>query len=238
MNSPVKSPSRRFNHSNSNLSGNAVQNGSSNITLSSTSNNVLYSDRFIPSRLSSNLEEAFDLLEASKEQTSSSSSISGSQTTLVHENQVILNNLIRTELLGQGQSLIDYTNTSRLQSETLNSPGRKESSLFKYRSHSNSNNADAQLSASNLKEYPISTSAPGSPGGSSINRTLSSPKKPTRKISKTPYKVLDAPALQDDYYLNLVDWSHSNVLSVALGPSVYLWSACTSKVGWLVGDWY
>ena len=238
MNSPVQSPSRRFNHSNSNSSGNALQNGSNNLTLSSISNNnVLYSDRFIPSRLSSNLEEAFDLLEASKEQ-SSSSSISGSQTTPVHENQVILNNLIRTELLGQGQSFVDFTNTSRLQSETLNSPGRKESSLFKYRSHSNSNNADAQLSASNLKEYPISTAAPGSPGGSSINRTLSSPKKPTRKISKTPYKVLDAPALQDDYYLNLVDWSHSNVLSVALGPSVYLWSACTSKVGGLVGDWY
>ena len=51
-----------------------------------------------------------------------------------------------------------------------------------------------------------------------------------RKISKTPYKVLDAPALQDDYYLNLVDWSHSNVLSVALGSCVYLWSANTSKV--------
>lgn len=228
MNSPLQSPSRRFSHSNSNST---VQNGSSNLTLSSssTSNNVLYSDRFIPSRLSSNLEEAFDLLEASKEQISSSSIVSGSQTTPVHENQVILNNLIRTELLGQGQSLIDYSNTSRLQSETLNSPGRKESSLFKYRSHS-TNNADAQIS-SNLKEYPISTAAPGSPGGSSINRTLSSPKKPTRKISKTPYKVLDAPALQDDYYLNLVDWSHSNVLSVALGPSVYLWSACTSKVG-------
>jgi len=44
-----------------------------------------------------------------------------------------------------------------------------------------------------------------------------SPKKPVRKISKTPYKVLDAPSLQDDYYLNLVDWSHNNVLSVALG---------------------
>jgi WD40 repeat protein len=51
-----------------------------------------------------------------------------------------------------------------------------------------------------------------------------------RKISKTPYKVLDAPSLQDDYYLNLVDWSHSNVLSVALGSCVYLWSAHTSKV--------
>jgi cell division cycle 20-like protein 1 (cofactor of APC complex) len=29
----------------------------------------------------------------------------------------------------------------------------------------------------------------------------------TRKISKIPFKVLDAPSLQDDFYLNLIDWS-------------------------------
>jgi cell division cycle 20-like protein 1 (cofactor of APC complex) len=51
-----------------------------------------------------------------------------------------------------------------------------------------------------------------------------------RKISKTPFKVLDAPSLQDDYYLNLVDWSSTNVLAVALANAVYLWSANTSKV--------
>lgn len=51
-----------------------------------------------------------------------------------------------------------------------------------------------------------------------------------RKISKIPFKVLDAPELQDDFYLNLVDWSSQNVLSVGLGTSVYLWSACTSQV--------
>jgi cell division cycle 20-like protein 1 (cofactor of APC complex) len=42
--------------------------------------------------------------------------------------------------------------------------------------------------------------------------------------------VLDAPALQDDFYLNLVDWSPGNVLAVGLGSSVYLWSAFTSRV--------
>ena len=35
---------------------------------------------------------------------------------------------------------------------------------------------------------------------------------------------------QDDYYLNLVDWSSTNYLSVALGNSVYLWSASNLKV--------
>lgn len=55
-------------------------------------------------------------------------------------------------------------------------------------------------------------------------------KKIVRKINKTPYKVLDAPQLQDDFYLNLVDWSSSNTLAVGLSQSVYLWSACTSRV--------
>lgn len=50
------------------------------------------------------------------------------------------------------------------------------------------------------------------------------------QIAKLPYKVLDAPALLDDYYLNLVEWSAQNVIAVGLGRCVYLWSAHTSKV--------
>ena len=43
-----------------------------------------------------------------------------------------------------------------------------------------------------------------------------------RKINKMPFKVLDAPQLEDDYYLNLVDWSSENVLAVGLRRAVYL----------------
>lgn len=43
-------------------------------------------------------------------------------------------------------------------------------------------------------------------------------------------QVLDAPALADDFYLNLVDWSAQNLLAVGLDSCVYLWSAHTSKV--------
>ena len=56
------------------------------------------------------------------------------------------------------------------------------------------------------------------------------PRAPPRKVSRAPFKVLDAPGLADDFYLNLVDWSASNVLAVGLGTCVYLWSACTSSV--------
>ncbi|KAL0738804.1 hypothetical protein Bca4012_015014 [Brassica carinata] len=66
-----------------------------------------------------------------------------------------------------------------------------------------------------------------------------SPIKALRKVSRSPSKilvdvmsleVLDAPDLQDDFYLNLVDWSAQNVLAVGLGNCVYLWNACSSKV--------
>ena len=56
------------------------------------------------------------------------------------------------------------------------------------------------------------------------------PQKKTRKIPKIPYKVLDAPQLRDDYYLNLVDWSDTNNLAVALSSCVYIWSASSSAV--------
>ncbi|KAI9902914.1 hypothetical protein N3K66_002266 [Trichothecium roseum] len=59
---------------------------------------------------------------------------------------------------------------------------------------------------------------------------LLSPRRQPRAVSKVPYKVLDAPELADDFYLNLVDWGSANVLGVGLGNSVYMWNAQTSKV--------
>lgn len=41
---------------------------------------------------------------------------------------------------------------------------------------------------------------------------------------------MDAPSLEDDYYLNLLDWGSQNYLSVGLSSSVYLWNAANSKV--------
>jgi cell division cycle protein 20 (cofactor of APC complex) len=51
-----------------------------------------------------------------------------------------------------------------------------------------------------------------------------------RHIPQTPDRILDAPELVDDYYLNLLDWSHENMLAVALGSSVYLWNANTGDI--------
>jgi cell division cycle protein 20 (cofactor of APC complex) len=48
-----------------------------------------------------------------------------------------------------------------------------------------------------------------------------------RSIPTVPERILDIPELVDDYYLNLVDWSKQNVISIALNKTLYLWNATT-----------
>jgi cell division cycle protein 20 (cofactor of APC complex) len=50
-------------------------------------------------------------------------------------------------------------------------------------------------------------------------------KKTFRHVPSAPERILDAPELIDDYYLNLIDWGASNQVAVALGGVVYLWNA-------------
>jgi cell division cycle 20-like protein 1 (cofactor of APC complex) len=50
-----------------------------------------------------------------------------------------------------------------------------------------------------------------------------------RKIKETPFKILDAPALQDDFYFNIVDWSQTNFISIGLLNHVYTLNASTNK---------
>ncbi|KAJ3055968.1 substrate-specific activator of APC-dependent proteolysis [Rhizophlyctis rosea] len=75
---------------------------------------------------------------------------------------------------------------------------------------------------------------PGSSARSPVGRyDMPRSASPTRRpwqIPRQPYKVLDAPDLVDDFYLNLVDWSSKNSLAVGLGSCVYLWEANTAKV--------
>ncbi|KAL6584384.1 hypothetical protein OROMI_003673 [Orobanche minor] len=48
-------------------------------------------------------------------------------------------------------------------------------------------------------------------------------------IPQTPERTLD-----DDYCLNLLDWGRSNILSIALGNTVYLWDASDGSTSVLV----
>ncbi|KAL3630782.1 hypothetical protein CASFOL_023766 [Castilleja foliolosa] len=60
------------------------------------------------------------------------------------------------------------------------------------------------------------------------------PVKPRRHIPQTSERTLDAPEILDDFYLNILDWGSSNVLSIALGCTVYLWDASDGSTSELV----
>lgn len=92
----------------------------------------------------------------------------------------------------------------------------------------------------NLDQYRImcySDKAPVAPEGPARNlnvvysssKTGASAKKASRVIPSQPEKILDAPQLINDWYLNLVSWNSASVLAVALSSSVYLWSAITGE---------
>eukprot|EP00904_Undaria_pinnatifida_P008887 jgi/Undpi1/5128/HiC_scaffold_19.g08480.m1 len=147
------------------------------------------------------------------------------------EGQTMLNMLLRSELLG-GDSASSTAAASPARAEQMGGSawrgvGRGEvgagraltpsPNVFRFKVPRQSYEDDVKMTYS---ISPVSLST----------RLLSKPSKVKRKIPKIPFKVLDAPQLQDDFYLNLVDWSSLNVLAVGLGACVYLWSACTSKV--------
>lgn len=121
--------------------------------------------------------------------------------------------LLKNELLGAGIEDVKEQTEERKVCAPLVSRN-----LFRYRVR------DCEALSEPASPYSLS------PVSSKSQKLLRSPRKTARKISKIPYKVLDAPELQDDFYLNLVDWSSTNILSVGLGTCVYLWSACTSAV--------
>jgi WD40 repeat protein len=49
-------------------------------------------------------------------------------------------------------------------------------------------------------------------------------------LFQAPERILDAPELVDDYYLNLLDWSSRNTLAIALSNTVYLWNAAFGTI--------
>jgi hypothetical protein len=165
------------------------------------------------------LEDAFDSID------SNDLSSSQQKSRLTHENQGVLNSLIRSELLGKSMMASPEFDQNNYPSSDTISPQkfRLASNMLKY----STPRQRASTGTSNLQRDSMQ---PQFMSSSNLQSHLVSPKKSIRKIPRLPFKVLDAPSLADDYYLNLVDWSANNVVAVALGSSVFLWSAATSKV--------
>eukprot|EP00045_Choanoeca_perplexa_P004195 m.36059 g.36059 ORF g.36059 m.36059 type:complete len:465 (+) comp12444_c0_seq1:93-1487(+) len=133
-------------------------------------------------------------------------------------NHIMYDLLLRNELLGAGvsnaqPSLDQHRLGNTSDSPNPNSPANH--SILRYQP------SPPQPAASPYSLSPLSATS---------QSLLQSPQRPPRKIPKLPYKVLDAPELQDDFYLNLVDWAPSSLLAVALQSCVYLWSASSSQV--------
>lgn len=162
---------------------------------------TIYSDRFIPSRSSSN----FSLFNISAPPNSDDSLSSSSAAYAT---------LLRTALFGPDSGFSPPVTPEKSTPRNLpSSPPTRN--IFRFKS-------ETRQSLHSL--LPFGSDDDQLPGVSH------SPVKSPRKVPRSPYKVLDAPALQDDFYLNLVDWSSHNVLAVGLGNCVYLWNACSSKV--------
>jgi len=70
--------------------------------------------------------------------------------------------------------------------------------LFKFKKTTNTKKQFGE----NLRIEPINQLINFEP-----EQTASEVEQAIRKIPSQPYKVLDAPNLSDDFYLNLVDWS-------------------------------
>ncbi|XP_022316457.1 fizzy-related protein homolog [Crassostrea virginica] len=174
-----------------------------------------YGDRFIPSRAGASWQINFNISKGSPTSSPTPSSKSKDSTNDSAKDGLAYSCLLKNELLSAG---IEDLKQDHLSDDRKILVPKEGQNLFRYHVPRRS------LDFSDSSPYSLS------PVGSKSQKLLRSPRKAVRKISKIPFKVLDAPELQDDFYLNLVDWSSQNVLSVGLGTCVYLWSACTSQV--------
>lgn len=193
-----------------------------------TGSPVVYSDRHIPSRSSTALSDQFEIL-AHQEVIRSSRQRHSSESSSNSTNASILNDALRSELLGQAFASPHTSFTSTAENNEPTSSAaipRSSPSLFRYRSRASDPEGTSRRRRSSRHSAPYLTSS--SPLLAAAHPFSSG--KPPRRIPRVPYKVLDAPSLQDDFYLNLLDWSASNVVAVGLGSSVYLWAAYSSKV--------
>lgn len=124
------------------------------------------------------------------------------------------NAILRKELFGETYNSSTSTNSTSANTNASIILVKTEVPILKYRSPIKSDISPFSLS-------PMSEES---------QRILSYPKSPPRKIPKQPFKILEASAIQDDFYLNLVDWSSQNILAVGLSNSVYLLNSTTSHV--------
>ncbi|KAI7083206.1 WD40 repeat-like protein [Hortaea werneckii] len=206
-------------------------------------------DRFIPNRAGQDLQASYSLLheEGSPATPSKSRKGIGELQSQKREANRTYSNLLRSEMFNDEvpQSIPQDAQGSRAKTPPVTgasilagpslTPSTPHKNLFSYKTNPAPSLTPRSTSRSergpniNARSEIYSLS----PVKHSSQTMLLSPRKTPRAVSKVPYKVLDAPDLADDFYLNLVDWGSSDILAVGLGPSVYLWNRETGKVNQL-----
>ncbi|KAK0466264.1 WD40 repeat-like protein [Desarmillaria tabescens] len=171
-----------------------------------------YGDRFVPTRDGGDMRTSYHLMDHGPATPSKKNRIIPSELDALKEQA----NHLFTDILHNEPT----ASTSTLPA----TPSRKR--LFTYHSPSISNPSTPtrRLDSPNDEAYSMS------PVRAESRHLLESPRRKLRSVCKTPYRVLDAPELAEDFYLNLVDWSSTNVLGVGLGSCVYLWTAHNAVV--------
>jgi cell division cycle protein 20 (cofactor of APC complex) len=140
----------------------------------------------------------------------------------------------------------DNNNENRLPNGTILNTSQKKRS--NNNSNNNSNNPLKVLGLSQKSQRMISCfeKSPiknndnnnffkiSNDSSSNSNNSIDNNNNKIRNISLLPSKILDAPDIVDDYYLNLLHWGHCNILAVALASSVYLWHPSDGNIDTLV----
>ncbi|KAI5793147.1 WD40-repeat-containing domain protein [Geopyxis carbonaria] len=203
-----------------------------------------YNDRFIPKREGTDIQSGFSLLPSTP--TKPPKRIPQGELHFQKNEQAnnTFKHLLRSELFHdqipradppsfntRNSASVARENTGRshtppITATNTNAPSTPSKNLFTYMSPKtgtpktrNGTNMDTRSEIYSL-----------SPVRFDSQRMLLSPRKQPRAVSKVPYKVLDAPELADDFYLNLVDWGSTNILGVGLGSCVYMWNSNSGKV--------
>ena len=174
---------------------------SSSVTTAVDDRKSTLSDRFIPNRAAMDMEKSSHAILSHE----SSSSFGDRDAAEVSEDEELTMNSVTSDLSEYKSSVlgIDDSN-SRILSFADKAPAPKGDTV---------NNLDVLYSASTTSR-----------------KNKSSTKLVSRHIPSAPTRILDAPDLLDDYYLNLLSWSDTNVLAVALSQTVYLWNAETGQI--------
>jgi cell division cycle 20, cofactor of APC complex len=218
-------------------------------------------DRFIPSRQHMNIELCRRALLSGEKRSisnvSSSSSISAAASGSVNDssNTIAATATVNAATYNQETPLQKEFKRQMLSTlcniplDRLDVDGQP-TGIFTYRSSSNRNSiySSASRQSENIRPYNNNMINPfaldtirsiklgensinGDPSTSVLSSVAS---KTVRKVPNAPVRILDAPDIVDDYYLNLISWSKDNILAVALARSVYLWNAESGDINHLI----